>query len=203
MRTIEKYTLNCDEIEAIKSFEEFVTHKCKKVIAMTGFSKLVSQREALEKIRAWQLSGKKVVFSNGCFDLLHAGHVEYLQAARKLGDVLLIGLNSDASVRRLKGASRPICCEADRATVLSALQVVDALTLFDEDTPEKLIGNLLPDILVKGADWAIEHIAGARAVLDHGGAVLTLPLLEGRSTSTLIEKIIQHSSQSPISSGTH
>ncbi len=161
---------------------------------MAGFSKLVSQSEALEKVRAWQVSGKKVVFSNGCFDLLHAGHVEYLQAARQLGDVLLIGLNSDASVRRLKGASRPVCCEADRATVLSALQVVDALTLFDEDTPEELIGTLLPDILVKGADWAIEHIAGAQAVLDHGGAVLTLPLLEGRSTSTLIEKIIQHSS---------
>jgi len=169
---------------------------------MTGFSKLVSRCEALEKVQAWQASGKKVVFSNGCFDLLHAGHVEYLQAARQLGDVLLIGLNSDASVRRIKGISRPVCCEADRATVLSALQVVDALTLFDEDTPEELIGTLLPDILVKGADWAIEHIAGARAVLDHGGAVLTLPLLEGRSTSSLIKKIIQHSSQSPISSGT-
>ena len=169
---------------------------------MTGSSKLVSRYEALEKVRAWQASGKKIVFSNGCFDILHAGHVEYLQAARKLGDVLLIGLNSDASVRRLKGPSRPICCETDRATVLSALQVVDALTLFDEDTPEELIGTLLPDILVKGADWAVEQIAGARAVLNHGGAVLTIPLLEGRSTSSIIEKIIRNTSQAQDCSGT-
>jgi rfaE bifunctional protein nucleotidyltransferase chain/domain len=172
------------------------------MITMTGSSKLVSQCEALEKVRTWQAEGKKVVFSNGCFDILHAGHVEYLEAARKLGDVLLIGLNSDASIRRLKGPSRPICCETDRATVLSALQFVDALTLFDDDTPEELIGALLPDILVKGADWAVEKIAGAQAVLDHGGAVLTIPLLEGRSTSTIIEKIIQYSSQSAICGGT-
>jgi rfaE bifunctional protein nucleotidyltransferase chain/domain len=169
---------------------------------MTDSSKLVSRSEALEKVRGWQASGKRVVFSNGCFDLLHAGHVEYLAAARALGDLLVIGLNSDASVHRLKGSSRPICCEADRATVLSALEVVDLLTLFDEDTPEELIGALLPDILVKGADWAVEQIAGARAVLDHGGAVLTIPLLEGRSTSGIIEKIIKLSSQSAICSGT-
>lgn len=169
---------------------------------MTGSSKLMSRCEAVERVRAWQASGKKVVFSNGCFDILHAGHVEYLQAARGLGDVLVIGLNSDDSVRRIKGPSRPVCCEGDRAMVLSALQVVDAVTLFDEDTPEELIGLLLPDVLVKGADWAVEHIAGAQAVLDHGGAVLTLPLLVGRSTTSLIEKIIQHSSQSPIGSGT-
>jgi rfaE bifunctional protein nucleotidyltransferase chain/domain len=161
---------------------------------MSGFNKLVSRSEALEKVRAWQITGKKVVFSNGCFDILHAGHVEYLEAARKLGDVLVIGLNSDASVTRLKGASRPVCCETDRAMVLGALQAVDAVTLFDEDTPEELIGTLLPDILVKGADWAIERIAGARAVLDHGGQVLTIPLLEGRSTSGIIEKIMRFSS---------
>ncbi|MEI7747746.1 MAG: D-glycero-beta-D-manno-heptose 1-phosphate adenylyltransferase [Chlorobiaceae bacterium] len=164
--------------------------------------KLASQSETLEKVRAWQTSGKKVVFSNGCFDILHAGHVEYLTAARKLGDVLIIGLNSDASVRRLKGKNRPVCCETDRAAVLSALQVVDAVTLFDEDTPEELIGTLLPDILVKGADWAVESIAGARAVLEHGGAVLTIPLLEGRSTTGIIEKIIQLYSQSSTCGGT-
>lgn len=169
---------------------------------MTGSNKLMSRCEALEKVRAWQASGKKVVFSNGCFDILHAGHVEYLAAARKLGDVLVIGLNSDASVRRLKGSSRPVCCETDRATVLSALEVVDLLTLFDDDTPEELIGMLLPDILVKGADWSVDRIAGARAVLDHGGAVLTVPLLEGRSTSGIIEKIIQLSSQSAKCGGT-
>ena len=158
---------------------------------MAVFNKLLSRNEALQKVRAWQASGKKVVFSNGCFDILHAGHVEYLAAARELGDMLLIGLNSDASVRRLKGPNRPVCCEADRAAVLSALQFVDGVTLFNEDTPEELIGTLLPDILVKGSDWAIEQIAGARAVLDHGGSVLTLPLLEGRSTTGIIEKIIQ------------
>ena len=116
---------------------------------MAVSSKLLSRTEALDKVRAWQASGKKVVFSNGCFDILHAGHVEYLAAARELGDALIIGLNSDASVRRLKGPDRPVCCEADRAAVLSALQVVDGVTLFNEDTPEELIGALLPDILVK------------------------------------------------------
>ena len=165
---------------------------------MAVFNKLLSRNEALEKVRAWQASGKKVVFSNGCFDILHAGHVEYLAAARELGDMLLIGLNSDASVRRLKGPNRPVCCEADRAAVLSALLVVDGVTLFNEDTPEELIGTLLPDILVKGSDWAIEQIAGARAVLDHGGSVLTLPLLEGRSTTGIIEKIIQLHTQNNL-----
>ena len=158
---------------------------------MAVLTKLLSRAEALEKVRAWQASGKKVVFSNGCFDILHAGHVEYLAAARALGDALIIGLNSDVSVRRLKGPDRPVCCEEDRAAVLSALQVVDGVTLFNEDTPEELIGALLPDILVKGADWAVEQIAGARAVIDHGGSVLTVPLLEGRSTTGIIEKIIQ------------
>ena len=158
---------------------------------MADLKKIWSRNEALEKVRAWQASGKKVVFSNGCFDILHAGHVEYLAAARELGDALIIGLNSDASVRRLKGPNRPVCCEADRAAVLSALQVVDGVTLFNEDTPEELIGTLLPDILVKGSDWAVEQIAGAKAVIEGGGSVLTLPLLEGRSTTGIIEKIIQ------------
>ena len=168
---------------------------------MADFNKLLSKKAALEQIRAWQASGKKVVFSNGCFDILHAGHVEYLAAARKLGDVLIVGLNSDSSVHRLKGQSRPICSETDRAAVLSALQVVDAVTLFNEDTPEELIGSLLPDILVKGSDWAVEQIAGAKAVLEHGGTVLTIPLLEGRSTTGIIEKIIQLHTQSSIGIG--
>jgi len=170
---------------------------------MATTSNLLSQLGALEKVRAWQASGKKVVFSNGCFDILHAGHVEYLTEAKKLGDVLLIGLNSDASVRRLKGPNRPICSETDRAFMLSALRVIDAVTLFDEDTPEELITILLPDILVKGADWDIEHIAGARDVLAHGGQVLTLPLLEGRSTSGIIETILQRYSQSATCGGTN
>lgn len=159
---------------------------------MTTTNNVINQSDAQKKVRAWQASGEKVVFSNGCFDILHAGHVKYLTEAKKLGDKLLIGLNSDASVRRLKGPNRPVCSEKDRAFVLSALRVVDAVTLFDEDTPEELIGIILPDILVKGADWEIERIAGAKTILSNGGIVLTLPLLEGRSTSGIIEKIIQH-----------
>jgi len=153
--------------------------------------KLLGPEEAVEQIRNWKSAGKKVVFSNGCFDILHAGHVHYLAAARELGDVLVIGLNSDVSVRRLKGELRPVCSELDRAAVLCALEAVDAVTLFDEDTPEALIGLLCPDILVKGADWPVERIAGARAVLESGGSVQTLPLLEERSTSGIIETILQ------------
>ncbi len=170
---------------------------------MNFSDKFVTRSDAIEKVRSWQLSGQKVVFSNGCFDIMHAGHVSYLSAARRLGDKLVIGLNSDESVRRLKGPQRPVCSETDRATVLSALEAVDAVTLFDEDTPENLINTLLPDILVKGADWDIDQIAGAGAVLEHGGQVLTLPLLEGRSTSGIIEKIIRIYSQSLISGETH
>ncbi|NHQ59884.1 D-glycero-beta-D-manno-heptose 1-phosphate adenylyltransferase [Chlorobium sp. BLA1] len=158
---------------------------------MHGSHKLLSRNEALLRVRAWQAAGKTVVFTNGCFDILHAGHVGYLNAAKQLGDILLIGLNSDASVRRLKGPNRPVCSETDRAAVLAALQAVDAVTLFEEDTPESLITLLLPDILVKGADWNVEQIAGAKAVLEGGGKVLTVPLLDGRSTSNIIDKILQ------------
>lgn len=154
-------------------------------------SKLCSQEEMLLKVRNWQANGEKVVFTNGCFDILHAGHVRYLAAARHLGDRLVVGLNTDASVKRLKGPKRPVAPEQDRAEVLSALASVDAVTLFDDDTPEALIGMLLPDILVKGADWPVEKIAGAKSVIGHGGSVLTVPLLEGRSTTGIIETIIQ------------
>jgi rfaE bifunctional protein nucleotidyltransferase chain/domain len=154
-------------------------------------SKLCSHEEMLLKVRNWQANGEKVVFTNGCFDILHAGHVRYLAAARHLGDRLVVGLNTDASVKRLKGPKRPVAPEQDRAEVLSALASVDAVTLFDDDTPEALIGMLLPDILVKGADWPVEKIAGAKSVIGHGGSVLTVPLLEGRSTTGIIETIIQ------------
>ncbi|TNJ37596.1 D-glycero-beta-D-manno-heptose 1-phosphate adenylyltransferase [Chlorobaculum thiosulfatiphilum] len=153
--------------------------------------KLCSHDEMLRKVRNWQAEGAKVVFTNGCFDILHAGHARYLAATRELGDRLVVGLNTDASVKRLKGPKRPVASEDDRAEVLSALGAVDAITLFDDDTPEALIGMLLPDILVKGADWPVEKIAGAKAVLEHGGSVLTVPLLEGRSTTGIIETIIQ------------
>ncbi|RXK84957.1 D-glycero-beta-D-manno-heptose 1-phosphate adenylyltransferase [Chlorobaculum sp. 24CR] len=154
-------------------------------------TKLCSHDEMLLKVRDWQADGERVVFTNGCFDILHAGHVRYLAAARELGDRLVVGLNSDASVKRLKGPKRPVAPELDRAEVLSALGAVDAVTLFDDDTPEALIGMVLPDILVKGADWPVEKIAGAGAVIEHGGSVLTVPLLEGRSTTGIIETIIQ------------
>ncbi|NTU69143.1 MAG: D-glycero-beta-D-manno-heptose 1-phosphate adenylyltransferase [Chlorobiaceae bacterium] len=154
-------------------------------------SKLLTREEARRQVLGWQEEGRRVVFTNGCFDILHAGHVRYLAAARGLGEALVVGLNSDASVRRLKGPNRPVCCQEDRAEVLAALGVVDAVVLFDEDTPEQLIGTLLPDVLVKGADWAVEQIAGSAAVLAHGGSVQTVPLLEGRSTSGVIEAIVK------------
>ena len=153
--------------------------------------KVLPRDQTLQTVQRWQDSGETVVFTNGCFDIIHAGHVRYLSAARQLGDRLVVGLNSDASVRRLKGPKRPVAPENDRAEVLAALEAVDAVTLFGEDTPEELIGLLLPDILVKGADWVVERIAGARAVLDNGGQVLTVPLFEGRSTTGVIETIVQ------------
>jgi rfaE bifunctional protein nucleotidyltransferase chain/domain len=132
----------------------------------------------------------RVVFTNGCFDLLHAGHVTYLERARSLGDALVVGLNSDASARRLgKGAGRPFVGEADRARVLAALEAVDAVTVFDEDTPAELIGALVPDVLVKGADWSLDRVVGREVVEAAGGRVELLPLVEGMSTSSLVRCI--------------
>jgi D-beta-D-heptose 7-phosphate kinase/D-beta-D-heptose 1-phosphate adenosyltransferase len=130
-----------------------------------------------------------IVFTNGCFDLLHRGHVEYLAAARQLGDVLVVGLNSDASVRRLKGPDRPINPEGDRAAVLDALRAVDFVTIFEEDTPAALIEAVQPDVLVKGADYTEDRIVGADIVRRRGGRVVIVPLLGGRSTSGLIARI--------------
>jgi len=129
------------------------------------------------------------VFTNGCFDILHAGHVDYLEKARKLGDFLIVGLNSDRSVRAIKGPERPVNRESDRARVLAALGCVDAVVLFDEETPLNLIRELLPDVLVKGADWAEEDIVGGREVRGAGGQVVTVPLVENRSTTRLIKKL--------------
>jgi rfaE bifunctional protein nucleotidyltransferase chain/domain len=134
--------------------------------------------------------GDKIVFTNGVFDILHRGHVEYLQNARGLGDVLIVGLNSDASVHSIKGPKRPIVAQEDRAAVLSALECVDCVVLFDEDTPARLIEEIMPDILVKGADYTVEQIAGADAVLKNGGKVITIELTPGRSTTELINKIL-------------
>ncbi len=132
---------------------------------------------------------RRIVFTNGCFDILHRGHVTYLAAARALGDVLVLGLNSDASVRRLKGPSRPINSTEDRAAVMDALRAVDYVTIFDEDTPLELIKSVKPDILVKGGDYEIDDIVGADFVQARGGSVRTIPFVEGKSTTGLIRAI--------------
>lgn len=134
-------------------------------------------------------SGKKVVFTNGCFDLLHVGHVRYLQEARRLGDLLVVGVNSDSSVKKLKGPSRPVQNENDRAEILAALGCVDFSVIFTEDTPARLIEQVRPDFLVKGGDWKIDQIVGAAFVQSYGGTVMSLNFIEGRSTTKIIEKI--------------
>ena len=135
-------------------------------------------------------AGQRAVFTNGCFDLLHPGHVRYLQQARALGDALIVALNSDRSVSELKGASRPILKEAERAEVMAALACVDFVTVFDEATPQALIAALAPDILVKGGDWSIENIVGRAEVEAAGGQVMSLPFVEGVSTTEVIERIL-------------
>ena len=133
--------------------------------------------------------GQKIVFTNGCFDVLHFGHVHYLLQAKKLGDILVIGLNSDDSVRRLKGPRRPINGENERAFVLAALVCVDYVTLFEEDTPEELIKVVRPDVLVKGGDYTLDNIVGAEFVTQNGGIVTTIPFVEGFSSTRIIEKL--------------
>lgn len=135
-------------------------------------------------------NNKKIVFTNGCFDLLHVGHVRYLQDARKLGDLLVVGLNADASVRKLKGPTRPVQVEDDRAEILAALSCVDAVTFFSEETPLKLIETVKPQVLVKGGDWPVEKIVGYEFVKSRGGLTKSLPFHPGRSTTGLIEKIL-------------
>jgi D-beta-D-heptose 7-phosphate kinase/D-beta-D-heptose 1-phosphate adenosyltransferase len=144
---------------------------------------LVTERQRLKR------AGKKVVFTNGCFDIIHRGHVDYLTKARALGDALIVGVNSDASVRRLKGPTRPVVQEDDRAFVLAGLASVDYACIFDEDTPFDLIKAVVPDILVKGGDWAIENVVGRDIVEAAGGSVQTIAFVEGRSTTNIIKKI--------------
>ena len=152
--------------------------------------KLAADVATLERTLARRRAeGAHVVFTNGCFDLLHPGHVRYLAAARALGDVLVVGLNGDASVRRLKGAGRPVLGVEERAEVLAALAAVDHLIVFDDDTPQALIAALAPDVLVKGADWACEDIVGRDVVLARGGRVERVDLVPGVSTSEIIRRI--------------
>lgn len=145
----------------------------------------------LQQMARWRLLGKKIVFTNGCFDILHAGHIASLTEAAQHGDILIVGINADNSVKKLKGANRPVNDEKSRALVLASLAVVDAVIIFPEDTPRDLIVAIHPDILVKGGDYKIEDIAGASDVLSWGGQVFQNPIVDGFSTSRLIEKI-QH-----------
>jgi D-glycero-beta-D-manno-heptose 1-phosphate adenylyltransferase len=146
----------------------------------------VAQRATLDLWRAQRL---RIVFTNGVFDLLHRGHAEYLADARALGDRLVVGVNSDQSVRRLKGPTRPVVGEDERAALVAALRCVDLVVVFDDDTPLRLIQEVAPHVLVKGGDWPVEHIVGRESVEARGGRVLNIPLREGHSTSNLVERI--------------
>lgn len=150
-----------------------------------------TRNKILGRREAQTLAGRGgVVFTNGCFDILHPGHVDYLQRARDLGERLVVGLNSDASVRRLKGPTRPVNDEASRAMVLSALACVDHIVVFEEDTPYELIRSVAPDVLVKGGDWSVDRIVGRDLVEERGGRVLSIPLLPGHSTTAIIDRIL-------------
>jgi rfaE bifunctional protein nucleotidyltransferase chain/domain len=144
----------------------------------------------LEKLGSIR-NGKKIVFTNGCFDLLHIGHVKYLKEAKSKGDFLVVGINADASVKRLKGPTRPIQNETDRSEILAALESVDATVIFTEDTPENLIKMVHPDVLVKGGDWKINQIVGGEFVQSYGGQVLSLMFIDGKSTTSIVSKIEQ------------
>ncbi len=148
-----------------------------------------TRQEILEIRKSFKSEGKKVVFTNGCFDLIHSGHVDYLKKAKELGDVLIVGLNSDTSIRRIKGEKRPILEEVERSFIISNLKSVDYVTLFDEDTPKELIDTIIPDILVKGADWAIDNIVGRDVVEANGGEVKTIKFVNNQSTSKIIKLI--------------
>ena len=152
-------------------------------------NKFYSREELVAARAEWKLAGRKVVFTNECYDLLHPGHIRLLEQARSLGDILILALNSDSSVQRLKGPSRPLIPEMERVEVASALAAVDAITIFDEDTPRELIAAVLPDVLVKGADWA-HWIAGREEVEAAGGQVMALALEPGYSTTGIVEEIL-------------
>ncbi|MBC7754142.1 MAG: D-glycero-beta-D-manno-heptose 1-phosphate adenylyltransferase [Moraxellaceae bacterium] len=141
-----------------------------------------------EVIQSYRRQNKKIVFTNGCFDLLHIGHIRYLEEAAALGDVLIVGINSDSSVKKIKGPTRPIQNENDRAEILASLKAVDHTVIFTEDTPYNLISRVLPDILVKGGDWTIDQIVGSDLVLANNGQVKSLLFIDGKSTSKIIEK---------------
>jgi rfaE bifunctional protein nucleotidyltransferase chain/domain len=161
----------------------------KEDIEKTLLRKISDLPKLQSLISAWKSEGKKVVFTNGVFDLLHIGHITYMAKAAELGDKLVIGLNSDSSVKRIKGEDRPVNDQNSRAALLAALFFVDAIVVFEEDTPINLVTALLPDILVKGADYSLENIVGAKEVIANGGEVQTINFVEGYSSTSIIQKI--------------
>ncbi len=152
---------------------------------------ILNRKEILEKRKEIEAEKKKVVFTNGCFDILHAGHVDYLNKSKRLGDILIVGINSDSSVKNIKGEKRPVIKEDERAELVANLKAVDFVTFFDENTPKELIDELVPDVLVKGADWKIENIVGSDVVIKNGGEVKTIEFVSQQSTSKIIETIIE------------
>lgn len=153
------------------------------------FDKVISISNLSSKLDQWRLENKKIVFTNGCFDLLHAGHIAYLTEAAALGDVLILGLNSDSSVQKLKGPERPINNEETRTTILASMFFIDAVVVFDDETPLKLIKTVLPNVLVKGGDYKIADIVGARETIANGGEVKVLTFLQGYSSTGIVNKI--------------
>jgi D-glycero-beta-D-manno-heptose 1-phosphate adenylyltransferase len=151
---------------------------------------ILSWEELKKEVELCRRDGQRIVFTNGCFDILHAGHAHYLHDAKNAGDVLIVAVNSDVSVRKIKGEKRPIVPQKERAEVVASLKSVDYVTIFEETTPLKLIEFLRPDILVKGADWSEDEIIGRNSVLSWGGNVVRIPVLEGTSTTKIIEKIL-------------
>ena len=162
---------------------------------MTNFqnikSKICSLTDLVERLETWRKSGEKIVFTNGCFDLVHRGHVEMLANTADLGDRLIIGLNTDISIKNLKGENRPIVDEYSRSILLASLQFIDAIVLFSENTPQKIIETIIPDVLAKGGDYNLEEIAGYDVVTQNGGDVVRVPFIDGYSTSNIIHKIKQ------------
>jgi D-glycero-beta-D-manno-heptose 1-phosphate adenylyltransferase len=152
-------------------------------------AKILSAEQLQQKLALWKFKNERVVFTNGCFDLLHPGHIKILTEASELGDVLIVGLNADASVKKLKGSKRPVMNQEARALLLASLHVVDAVVIFEEETPLQFIEKITPQVLVKGGDYTPENIVGANWVLQHGGEVKTIPLLEGFSTTDIENKM--------------
>jgi D-beta-D-heptose 7-phosphate kinase/D-beta-D-heptose 1-phosphate adenosyltransferase len=165
-------------------------------LKVSNVASIQSQESVAEETRRLQISGRRVVFTNGCFDILHPGHIDILTRARHLGDVLVVAINSDSSVRRFKGPGRPVFPESERAELLASLEMVDYVCIFEEDTPLEIILKVRPDILVKGADWGLDGIIGRSEVEGWGGQVIAIPLVEGHSTTGIVDRILSRTARS-------